>query len=207
MGEILIPSVAFAPLSWYYLMSSASKIIIEGHETYPKQTFRNRYYIAGPQGVQALTIPVIKTKGNHSSIKEIKIDYSSAWVRQHTGALTTAYESSPYFLYFKDFLFSLFHQKHAWLFDFNLEAFQMINKWLQWKKDISPSTDFIRNPETMSDLRSDNPKHPLEIVLPSYPQVFDEKFGHIKNLCILDLIFNKGLESSLYFKANPGFSF
>lgn len=201
MSDILIPSAAFAPLTWYSLMSPASKIIIEAHETYPKQTFRNRYYIAGPQGVQALTIPVIKTKGNHSSIREIKIDYSSAWVRQHIGALKAGYENSPYFLYFKDYIFSLFQRQLPWLFDFNTEAFSMINQWLQWKKEIIVSNDFYRESGVMTDLRNDSPKHPLEADIRPYSQVFDEKFGYIKNLCILDLIFNKGLESSSILKA------
>lgn len=200
MDELLIPSVAFPPLSWSPLFFSANQIIIEANETYPKQTYRNRYYILGPQGKMPLIIPVKKTKGNHSSILDIAIDYSTPWIRQHKGALISSYESSPYFLYLHDYFFALMDKKYQWLFDFNLETFTLIAKWLGYENKITQTNDFSPGTPNKIDFRYEQTKDINKQKTFPYTQVFDEKFGFTENLCILDLLFNKGMESVVYLK-------
>lgn len=89
----------------------ASNIIIEKHETYPKQTFRNRCHIATSAGMQAITVPVKRINGNHTKTGDILIDNSKNWQIQHWRSIETAYNKSPYFLFHRDWIEPLYNRK------------------------------------------------------------------------------------------------
>ena len=52
-----------------------------------------------------------------------------------------------------------------------------------------------------NDLRniSDRNRVKRKNAIQSYPQVFDNRHGHIQNLSMLDLIFNEGIECLNFF--------
>jgi len=49
-----------------------------------------------------LSIPVLKVNGNHTLTKDIRIATSIPWQRVHWRSIETAYNNSPFFLYYKD---------------------------------------------------------------------------------------------------------
>ena len=53
----------------------------------------------------------------------------------------------------------------------------------------------IRDSHITNDLRniSDRKRVETKNAIQSYPQVFDNRHGHIQNLSMLDLIFNEGI--------------
>ena len=54
----LLSTTYFGPVQWYQKLCRYAHVQIERHETYVKQTYRNRCHIATAQGVQTLTVPV-----------------------------------------------------------------------------------------------------------------------------------------------------
>ena len=89
---------------------SPSVIYIEACENYQKQSYRNRCYFYGADGVQSLQVPILHEGGTHKQpISEIKIDWSKPWLLQHKRAIISAYRTSAYFEYYQDELFD--HQK------------------------------------------------------------------------------------------------
>ena len=50
-------------------------VVIEMHEHFPKQTFRNRASIHSPNGKLDLIIPIAKGVDVHTVMKDVKISY------------------------------------------------------------------------------------------------------------------------------------
>lgn len=143
-------------------------------------------------------IPVLRDGTHKVPIRDIKIDYSEAWLIQHQRAIVSAYNSSPFFEYYMDDFFSIMDKKETFLFDLNLKLLQ---KALELA-GLSSCLDFTQSfrvdyPE--GDYRNSiQPKYKGDNLLKiykkekTYYQVFSNKFGFIPNLSILDLLSNEG---------------
>jgi len=180
----------------------SGKIALEIHETYPKQTFRNRCNIATATGILSLTIPVKRINNNHTKTCDIHINNSTNWQLLHWRSIETAYNKSPYFLYYRDLLESIFFQKCDSLVDFNKELLNGVLKALKIKTiDIQYTTEYKTNPD-FHDLRNSfHPKYlhqDITCILPRYMQAFEESQGFISDLSIIDLIFNLGPDALPY---------
>lgn len=201
-NTILIPSTLLGPVALFKKLAQCKYCIIEKHETYSKQSFRNRYEIAAPNKIQALSIPVIKINGNHTRTDEVEIDYSEDWIGQHLKSIETAYQSSPFYMYYIDYIAEEFNKKHKKLWKLNENLFKLMLKWLNIDCKIDFTTQYIKEYNNLIDLRTVlHPKkdwHKVE--QDSYPQCFDERYGFRPGLSILDLLFNLGPESSLFLK-------
>lgn len=195
--EIILPSLYLAPISYYYLLVN-NQCVIDVHEHFVKQTFRNRCTILGANGKLNLIIPIQK-RANHTPINEIKISYAENWQRNHWQSIVSAYNKSPFFEYYKHEIIHLFNEKHEFLIDFNLKANIIIQKILQIDTNYQIASAYIHN-QTISDHRNSfSPKKPiLNLYYKSYIQVFSSKFSFVDNLSIIDLIFNEGPNSKNY---------
>ena len=120
-------STAYLPPIEYILKCLQTPVMLEVREHYTKQSYRNRSLIATANGVQALTIPVVHVSSK-MPILDVRIDYAMPWQRLHWKSLDTAYNSSPYFLYFQDYIRPFYEKRYEFLFDFNLELMQVILK-------------------------------------------------------------------------------
>jgi hypothetical protein len=179
----------------------SDKIIIEQHEHYIKQTWRNRCRIAAANGVQDLVIPV-HLSGNHTPMNEVRIDYDGIWQRQHWQSIRSAYGNSPFFEFYADY-FSPFYEKNNWdkLIDFNSEIFSVTMKLLKINPEFSFTTEYIPADENYIDNRNSiSPKKSIEedpdFMVKRYVQVFEERHGFIPNLSIIDLLCCCGPTSS-----------
>lgn len=200
--ELLLPTAYFPPVSYfaYLIQSSAAKI--EQWETYPKQTYRNRCEIMTSAGKMNLVVPVIKTNGNNTMTRDIGICYREPWQSHHWKSIMTAYRSSPFFNYYADIFHPLFNLKESSLIRLNEKTRAAILQITGIKVELQLTSNFVRNPDACSDLRSImKPTHEHETMIPSYPQVFSHLHGFMNNLSILDLIFNMGPESKDYLLA------
>ena len=181
----------------------AEDVLIEVHETFPKQTFRNRCEIYGANGILPLSIPVHKPQGSHTKTIDIQISYGIPWQHIHWISIQSAYNSSPYFLYYRDYFEPFYFKKFKFLVDFNSELLETILR-LTGKKAIFPFTeDYLKEPEEMLDLRNafnkrEVKRHGIKL---SYYQVFSDKTGFVPNLSIIDLLFNEGKQSLNYLQA------
>ncbi len=175
-------------------------VLLEAHEHYEKQSYRNRCEILTSNGKLSLSIP-LKKKSDKELVSQKEISYAENWQINHWRTITSAYKNSPYFEYFEDEFKVFYTDRFELLFDYNLQLIQLVLKLLKIKKEIKITSEFN---QTFSgiDLRTKiHPKNTEEITgVPTSPyhQVFSDKFGFIKNLSIIDLLFNEGLKTANY---------
>jgi hypothetical protein len=198
MEAILHPSY-FPSISHFVVMAQSDKIVFEMEDNFQKQTNRNRMYIYSPNGIQLLNIPIKHSKENRQMTKDIRLETAFDWQKQHFKSLEAAYRNSPFFEFFEDDIMPVFEKKHTFLMDLNLQTIEIVSKCLRLKLEPTFSTEYFRNP-VLTDFRTlvDGKKDSYEFQ--SYPQVFEEKFGYLNNLSILDLLFNEGRHALSYLK-------
>lgn len=196
MGTVLAPLAYGGSLTLWAYLAQAENIVLEKHDHYQKQTQRNRQYIHGANGKLLLSIPIKHLgKEGHQHYKSVAIDNSFPWQSQHWKSLQTAYRSSPYFEFYEDAIYLLYHKHFASLYEFNTSLFEVL------KRLIGIDTPFL-----FSEKYDPNPQHPdvrsvlevkkqSEVAAVTYTQVFEEKNGFIPNLSIIDLLFNVGPQS------------
>lgn len=221
---MLLSSAYLAPVHYYTkLYSSAlaqTPVIEEQADHYVKQTFRNRCIIAGDDGPIALTIPVtapdVLPDGtcpigiSKTPMHSVLISDHGEWRRQHWNAIVSAYRSSPYFEYYADDFYRVFHlplvdaDGHPLrLVDFNASLRDFILDCLGLHVDIRLNTDRYLPP-------ANSPMDFREVIRPKvnfsvdpsfrpapYYQVFALRHGFLPNMSIIDLLFNMGPESRI----------
>lgn len=201
--NILIHPTYFPSISHFAAIVQADKVTFEMEDNFQKQTNRNRTYIYSPNGIQLLNIPVKHSKTAHQKTKDIQIENDFDWQKQHFKSLEAAYRSSPFFEYFEDDLLPIFEKKHSFLMDLNLEVFDLITRCLRMKVEYSTTTEYFHeiNSEEITDFRFLANGKKDHSQFESYTQVFDDKFGFINNLSVLDLVFNEGKFALDYLKS------
>ncbi len=200
---VLLPIAYLPPIDWFIYFLFGEKILIEQHETYRKQTYRNRCEIATANGKLSLTIPVIKVHGNHTKTKDIIVSNHQNWQIQHWRALVAAYANSPFFMYYRDDIEHFYFDEVDHLMVFNLAFLEKIMELTGIKKAFELTHEFKVNPDGLIDLRSEiTPKTAnSQLSIPEYYQTFQEKNGFMPALSIIDLLFNIGPETIDFLKA------
>lgn len=92
--KALLSSTYFGPIQWYQKLNRYDECLIERHESFIKQTYRNRMIIPTTNGPLSLTIPT-----NHNTslaMKDIRISDHANWRHVHWNALLSAYGESPF---------------------------------------------------------------------------------------------------------------
>ena len=191
----LIP--AYFPPIYYIAQLIKQPVTFCVHAHYQKQTYRNRCTIYGANGKLNLSIPIQHLKtGQHQKDREVDILSETNWKKNHWRSLAAAYRSSPFFEFYEDELSAVFFQNESKLYQYNLNLIECIAEWLS--VDIEYTLSNAYTPLTHEEEQLIKAKGTPEIKLPSYAQVFDNKYGFITNLSILDLIFHLGPASTSY---------
>jgi hypothetical protein len=201
MNTILHPSY-FPSISHFAAIAQSESITFEVEDNFQKQTNRNRTYIYSPNGIQLLNIPVKHSKESHQKTKDIKIETDFDWQKQHFKSLEAAYRSSPFFEFFEDDIRIIFEKKYDFLLDLNFETLAIVTKCFRMKLEFDTTSEYFHDLDANKtmDFRSlINGKKDLSI-FESYKQVFDDKYGFINNLSVLDLLFNEGKYAMDYLK-------
>ncbi|MAQ70432.1 MAG: hypothetical protein CMD23_04995 [Flavobacteriales bacterium] len=189
--SIILSTAYFPPIQYFQCCVKHKRIHIEHNEYYKRHSTRNRCTILGANGPLLLTVPI------HSSskelIKNIRIAHES-WRKNHINSLKSAYGSSPFFIYYFEDIKKIINKKHNFLIDLNMDILYYFSNELQLNNCIEYTEKYIRNyPEDIEDQRHVTQKISKQ---KKYHQVFGENF--IKNLSIIDLIFNIGPKAKEY---------
>ncbi|GAB6983279.1 WbqC family protein [Prevotella dentasini] len=209
LGEALLSSAYFGPVQWYQKLNRYDLCLIECHDNFVKQTYRNRCIIAAANGPQTLSIPIEKFDGPKCPIKDVRISDHGNWRHIHWNALLSAYGESPFFEYYQDDLRPFFEKRWEYLFDFNMEITARLCDLLDIRPSYRPTDEFVpltAGDDTASSVFADfreaiRPKHPAadaDFQPRPYYQVYQQRYGFLPNLSILDLLFNEGNEAVLY---------
>lgn len=198
-GKVLVSTAYLPPVEYFSVISGNDEVQIEREENYLKQSYRNRCYILSSHGAQLLSVPVFLGSQHKTLVKDIRIDYSKRWQQVHLGALTAAYNSSPYFQYYFEAIELIISKKTDFLLDLNMELTEKILEMLKVDIKITYSTNFKPVVLDNNDFRySLSPKKESQFRVREYMQVFgtDNEFDH--RLSIVDLIFNMGPDAGGY---------
>ena len=190
----IFPTAYLPSIEYVSLFLKTENASIELFETYQKQSCRTRTNVMTANGIQTLTIPVIKTNGNHTLTKDIEISYKESWQQIHLRCLESAYRKSAYFDYYFPYFEKIYKQKFNTLVELNDFCLKTILKILKVKKDYSFTTDFEKIINE-NDYRISLSKGTNKIEIKPYYQVFADRHGFIPNLSIIDLLFNEGPNS------------
>ena len=191
----IFPTAYLPSIEYISLFLKAEDASIELFETYQKQSCRTRTNVMTANGIQTLTIPVIKTNGNHTLTKDIEISYKESWQQVHLRCLESAYRKSAYFDYYFPYFEKIYKQKFNTLIELNEFCMKAILKLLKAKKDILYTTDFEKIIDE-NDYRIALSKNEVnKIEMTEYYQVFSDRHGFVSNLSIIDLLFNEGPNS------------
>jgi hypothetical protein len=195
-----LPSIAY-----FCALQNVSEVILEKHERYVKQTYRNRTYIISSQGKEKLIIPLTFKHGK-VFITDVRIDYGQKWLNQHWRAVQSAYGKAAFFEHYSEDLEKVLFQKTVFLYDLNIQLLSMCLKWLKRDLEIRESVTYEKAPSApILDLRSSisfkNEENLSNFYRPfSYHQVFGNTF--VANASIVDLIFSEGPGAALIVEAS-----
>ena len=203
-ASALLSSTYFGPIQWYQKLHRMS-CIIEQHDHFVKQTYRNRCVIATANGTQTLTVPIERYDGTKCPMRDIRISDHGNWRHLHWNALVSAYGETPFFEFYADDLRPFFEKRHTFLFDLNLDIMHTMCQLLDVRPQVTLSEQYIVLPsedDAVVDFREAiRPKHPLpdaDFNPTPYYQVRAQRHGFLPNLSILDLLFNEGPEGIFY---------
>lgn len=188
----IFPTAYLPSIQYMSLFLETEEPSIELFETYQKQSCRTRCKVMTANGIQTLTIPVIKTNGNHTLTKDIEISYKESWQQIHLRCLESAYRKSAYFDYYFPYFEKIYRQKFNTLVELNDYCLKVILKILKSKKEYSYTDDFekITCDDDYRISLSKNEENVFESK--TYYQVFADRYGFVPNLSIIDLLFNEG---------------
>ncbi|MFO7864157.1 MAG: WbqC family protein [Salinivirgaceae bacterium] len=201
---IIIQSTFFPPIQQLGWMMQHPHIVIEQHDTYAKQTFRNRMQIAGPNGIQNLSVPIEKPFGSQSKMKDIRVKYNDDWQKQIFRSIRTAYHNSAFYEYYIDDFAPFFEQRFDYLIDLNTAILRKVLEILELDVDIRFSEAYTDHGKgDFRDIAHPKPQYRKAdpyFVSAHYYQLFAEKYGFMPNLSIIDLLFNEGPQSYFVLK-------
>jgi len=198
MSDICLSTAYLAPVEYYAEIAKADTVLLEGCDFYQKQSYRNRCRIAAANGPISLSIPVEKGCEGKVLIRDVRISEHSDWQINHWRSIESAYNSTPFFEYYKDDLLSFYEKKWIFLFDFNREIQFKMLELLDLHKVIQVTGEYkSKLDDTVLDLRETiHPKKGAQsLTCNPYYQVFEQRFDFLPNLSIIDLLFNMGNES------------
>ncbi len=193
--DIVLSSVYAGNVDYFSSLIASKSAVIDIHEFFRKQSYRNRCVIAGANGPLNLIVPIQRGSGK-TRMKDVKIDHSQNWKKIHWKSIESAYRTSPYFEYYEHLFFPVYNgNKLKFLIDLNDKIAEIILSCLQFEKSIPKSNYYISKVSESADYRQRiHPKQPsLDFSAGiKYIQVFQDKLGFYPNLSILDLLFNEG---------------
>ncbi len=140
--NVVILQPSYIPWRGYFdQIRRADLFIFYDDVQYDKHGWRNRNQIKTAQGKQWLTIPVHSggvTEG--IPIKDVRIDWSRPWAKNHLKALTFAYRKAPYFQELLPLVESFYSRRDDYLADLTIETSILLSRALG-----IASTRFLRS--------------------------------------------------------------
>lgn len=208
---VVLSTAYFPPVPWFSVIAENRNALIEKHENFKKQTYRNRCEILSSNGKLPLIVPLVKDHGAKTPINKVKIDYSAPWQRIHLHAIRSAYGKTPFFIHYFDDIKKIIESGEETLWELDQRTIKYFTRAFGIDQP-EPTTEFIKEYPAGCDLRNaispkphshhpnlnpDPDLHPRSRSLShsEYSQAFSDKFPFVPGLSALDLLFNMGTDA------------
>lgn len=196
---VLIEIQCFGIVSFWVNLIHSKHVLFEQHEHFQKTGYRNRYQVLGANGVITLSIPVIGGRETRNLTREVRIDNTQNFQKNHWKTLESCYNKSPFFFHYAPVLQPIFQKKYELLWDFNMEVFEWVVQQLKLPLQHAATASYNEHVPSsfVMDCRGIFKTSARNNFFHSpYYQVFNGGFQ--QNLSILDILFNLGPETSSY---------
>ena len=199
----LIENQLFPCIDFFKKLVEIKHVKIELYEHFQKTSFRNRFVIAGANGLANLTIPVAGGREQKTLMTQIEIESTGGWATKHWRSITSAYSKAPFFDFYSEEVRWMVFNPEKNLFNFNLFIITRLCKLLNINVFIDFSDRYKASPEQLTEGELDfrnkflpkNFQNDRDNWQPKYSQVFEDRLGFQPNLSILDLLFCEGPNS------------
>lgn len=201
----ILSTAYFAPVQYFTKFFMTNRVLIEAYENYNKQSYRNRCNILGPNGVQSLSVPILKGRSKEIPITDIRIDYSESWQENHLRSIRTAYHSAPFYEHYIEDIASVLNEKEDSLLYMNTKLTNCITELLEIGTKLEYTSEYHHRTKYADFRNAIHPKKQMQEPDPAwqaktYYQVFNDRMPFVANLSILDLLFNEGPRSIIVLK-------
>lgn len=201
--NILIEAHYLPSIAYFAAISGTEHVVIEKHENFTKQTYRNRCQVVASQGIQTLIVPLSIPSGK-CSITDVRIDNRQSWINNHWRTIQSAYGNAPFFEYYQEDLRKVFDERFKFLYDLNMAILSLCLSWMKLNVTVRESLAYEKNlEESCKDLRSAiNPKNDQILAKFYQPIPYTQVFGNafVVNASIIDLIFCVGPDAARIIK-------
>ena len=149
------------------------------------------YAVSGANQIETLRIPL-----THESKKKDpafwEISYQHKWLREHQNAWRTAYGKSPFYEYYDYKIWDILNQEIPSFKSLQESVMAVLLPWLGLEELTIITLEPVESGHFFHSINNTPYRE--------YSQVFENKFGHRKDLSIVDLLFNIGPECASYFR-------
>jgi len=168
---------------------------------FQRSSYANRTYIAGANGQQRLSIPLKGGSRQKCILKDIKMDFTENWLKEHWFAIQSAYARAAFFEYYETEIKAFFENPTQLLLEWNTNWLKWLCAQLDWSASVSLTNEYF----TKEDLGNDvfDMRHTIkpnsfdvsQLESLKYYQLFKEKNGFQYNLSVLDMLMSVGPEA------------
>lgn len=140
MTTIAIMQPTYLPWVGYFgMIDRADRFVFLDSVQFARRSWQQRNRIKTANGVQMLTVPVLKKGARGQTIAEARIDAAARFAEKHHRAIEHALGKAPYFKDHAEGLFAILEAGHESLADLNITLIH----WLCQAFDIT--ADFTRS--------------------------------------------------------------
>ncbi len=190
--------IPFPPLSWWAYALQAGAVTFDTAEHYQKMSYRNRYYLAAPEGKLLMSLPLDRGRNQRIAVQEVQISSRTNWQDNHWKTIISLYGNAPFFEHFANRIQPLFETPAGKLADWNRDTVVLMDKLLGLGLQLAETHTYQAAYPEQSDLRTIlAPQQNLIDDMPAYYQVFADRCGFQPDCSILDLLFNEALMHAL----------
>ena len=184
------------PLEFFVAIKKFDTILIEAHDNYQKQSYRNRAVVLLANKMELLSIPV-RGGNKKTKYKEVLMEEGQRWRNVHLRGIQSAYGKAPFFEYFYPEVERLFQEDIKPLYEFNFKLLSLCLKLLGSTVKMEETSNYYSyfdSRDLRGVIKAKEVYSSRNIYAPyPYMQVFGLNFA--PNLSIIDLMMCEGPNS------------
>lgn len=128
-------------IGYFALMASVDVFVLLDSVQFARRSWQQRNRIKTANGVQWLTVPVLKKGRRDQKIVDVEIDTSSGFPEKHIKAIETAYKNAPFYTACSEELFDILNHNQKWLAQLDVELIIWLKKMFAIEAEILRSSE------------------------------------------------------------------